>query len=236
MQRKRESYAQRLSALDRPQWEGFLRENSGLPGPRANLELLDAVVDVGDASIFDALIATDDEYLLSCGVVGLGQVLAEATGLGGPAQRLHGFASDKRWRVREAVAMALQRLGDADPGRLRRLTEQWAADADPLVQRAAVAGVCEPRLLDTPASRAHALALCQAVTDSFAARPPEQRRTAANRTLRQALGYCWSVAVAADPAAGLPRFTVLSGQADPDLQWIVRENRRKARLARLMDE
>jgi hypothetical protein len=54
------------------------------------------------------------------------------------------------------------------------------------------------------------------------------------RTLRQALGYCWSVAVAAAPAAGLPRFQALEEYDDRDVAWIVRENRRKARLAKLL--
>jgi hypothetical protein len=45
------------------------------------------------------------------------------------------------------------------------------------------------------------------------------------RVLRQALGYCWSVAVTADPAAGLPRFHALERRTHPDVQWIVRENR-----------
>ena len=68
----------------------------------------------------------------------------------------------------------------------------------------------------------------------LAARPAAERTTEAVRTLRKALGYCWSVAVTADPAAGLPLFTVLSGQEDADLQWIVRENRKKSRLAGLL--
>jgi hypothetical protein len=130
--------------------------------------------------------------------------------------------------------MALQRLGDADPARLRRLTAAWATEPDPLIQRAAVAGICEPRLLVSAENAAHALALCRDVTDSLAARPAAERTTEAVRTLRKALGYCWSVAVAANPTAGLPMFAVLSGQKDGDLQWIVRENRKKSRLARLL--
>jgi hypothetical protein len=65
----------------------------------------------------------------------------------GSAARLHALASDARWRVREDVAMALRRLGGADPPRLFALAAAWAKDEDPLVQREAVAGVCEPRLL-----------------------------------------------------------------------------------------
>jgi len=52
--------------------------------------------------------------------------------------------------------------------------------------------------------------------------------------LRQALGYCWSVAVAADLGGGLPNFRALQQHGDPDVQWIVRENTKKSRLARLL--
>jgi hypothetical protein len=126
--------------------------------------------------------------------------------------------------------MALQRLGDADLPRLLDLADDWAGDAHPLVQRAAVAGVCEPRLLRSPAAAARAVALCDAVTAALAARPAAQRRDEDVRTLRKALGYCWSVAVAADKAAGLPVFERRAGSDDPDVAWIVRENRGKARM------
>lgn len=63
---------------------------------------------------------------------------------------------------------------------------------------------------------------------------PGWRHDSPVRVLRKALGYCWSVAVAADPSRGLPRFQALAGSTDPDVVWIVRENRKKARLARLL--
>ncbi len=33
-------------------WEPYLHEHSGLPGPRANLELARAVADLGDLALF----------------------------------------------------------------------------------------------------------------------------------------------------------------------------------------
>jgi hypothetical protein len=48
------------------------------------------------------------------------------------------------------------------------------------------------------------------------------------------LGYCWSVAVAADPPNGLTRFIALESTDDADVRWIVRENAKKARLAKLL--
>jgi hypothetical protein len=165
--------------------------------------------------------------------VGLGRLLA-----GGARpdleRRLRAHATDERWRVREAVAMALQRLGDDDVPRMLRIVGEWSAADDPLVLRAAVAGVCEPRLLRRPEATRAALDACERATKALAAVPPEARHDPRVRTLRQGLGYCWSVAVAADPEHGLARFEALSTSTDPDVAWVVRENRRKARLARLL--
>lgn len=227
-----EEHRAALRALPGSDWAAYLTDHSGLPGPRGNIELGLAVAEEASPDQIDALIASGDEYLTFCGVIGLGRLLAE----GAPTEgRLHAHASDERWRVREAVAMALQRLGDADPPRLLALATTWAGDADPLVQRAALAGVCEPRLLRTAEAAATAVELCDLVTASLAARPSEERRRPGVRTLRQGLGYCWSVAVAADPVRGLPRFESLGTPADHDVAWIVAENRKKKRLAQLLE-
>jgi hypothetical protein len=221
-----------LAGLDRSRWPAYLTEHSGLPGPRGNIELGQAVADAGDLPLFDVLIATDDEYLTFCGVIGLGAVLADGDDT--MTSRLRRHAADDRWRVREAVAMALQRLGDADLPRLVDLVLDWVDDPDPLVQRAAAAAICEPRLLATPAAAATAVEVCRRATASLAALPADRRRDPDVRTLRQGLGYCWSVAVAADPGPGLVAFGRLEGVDDEDVAWIARENRKKKRLAALL--
>ena len=228
-----EEYRAALRALPEADWAAYLTDRSGLPGPRGNIELGLAFAEEASSDQINSVIATGDEYLTFCGVVGLGRLLAEGTGTGA---RLRAHATDERWRVREAVAMALQRLGDADVSRMLTLATTWAGDTDPLVQRAALAGVCEPRLLHTPNASATAVDLCYQVTESLAARPSEERRRREVRTLRQALGYCWSVAVAADPARGLPRFEALDPTSDRDVAWIVAANRKKTRLAHLLAE
>jgi HEAT repeat protein len=213
-------------------WPAYLSEHSGLPGPRGNLELIEAVADLGDRATFDQLIASDDEYLVACGVVGLGKVLAGGDATMEPRIKEH--ATDPRWRVREAVAMALQRLGEADRGRLLQIVSDWVEDPDPLVQRAAVAAICEPRLITEPSAAAAAIGACRRATDLLRARPAGTRGLPGVRSLRQALGYGWSVGVAADPEPGLAAFDALRGIPDPDVCWIVRENLKKKRLRRLL--
>jgi len=48
---KTEAYRQQLSAL--PSWDRFLLNESGLPGPRANLELVQVVADEGTLNLFE---------------------------------------------------------------------------------------------------------------------------------------------------------------------------------------
>jgi hypothetical protein len=232
---RREEYRRRLRRLKR--WEPFLLRESGLPGPRANLELLQAVADEGTTERFRTLLESAPEhvagesrkeFLAACGAVGLGESIAR----GDPSlwPRLRALAADSRWRVREGVAMGLQRVGDRDMGALLRQVERWMRGG-PLERRAVAAGLCEPRLLT---DRAHARAVVRILDDLTRSltREPD-RRNQDVRTLRQALGYCWSVAIAACPSEGKKRFERFAAMDDPDVRWVVRENLGKKRLQRL---
>ena len=163
-----------------------------------------------------------------CGLVGYGRLLAEGRTDRLPA--LRAAASDGRWRVREGVVLGLQRLGDADVGALLAEMKRWSS-GNPLERRAAIAAVCEPRLLRDPARARQALDLLDEVTASLVAEPA--RRSPDVRVLRKSLGYCWSVAVAADPEDGWPRLDRWLAVDDPDVARVIRENLRKARLRRV---
>jgi hypothetical protein len=220
-------------------WDAYLLAESGLPGPRANLELLQVVADEGTPAQFRRWAALGPEqapgnapevFLTACGVVGLGRLLAE--GKRAVLRELRRQASDPRWRVREAVAMALQRLGDRDVAALLDAVTSWARGSL-LEQRAAAAGVCEPRLLRDPDQARRVLALLDTITAGLAALEPERRRDDDFRSLRQALGYCWSVAIIAAPEAGKAYLEKWAASPDRDLRWIVRENLKKDRLRRM---
>ena len=109
--------------------------------------------------------------------------------------------------------MALQRWGDADMDGLLAAMTDWAA-GNPLEQRAAAAALCEPRLLRQPEHAAAVLKILDEITASIG--QVTDRKSDAFKTLRQGLGYCWSVAVAALPGAGKPLMEKwLVGQPTP---------------------
>jgi hypothetical protein len=224
----------RVALAQLSDWADYLNANSGLPGPRGNLELVAACGEEADITRARALVDTDDEFSTVCGLVALGRLFGE--GNKGQTELFHRYASDPRWRVREGVAMALQRAADDDPEASFDLAAQWAEDPDPLVRRAAVAAVAEPRLIRDPARAHQALQLLDLVTAGFHRIPTVQRPTSSVRTLRQALGYAWSVVIVAQPEEGLPLFQGLETSADPDIEWIVRENHKKSRLKRLLGD
>ena len=207
------------------QWATLLDQNSGLPGPRANLELVSAFAPLADLPMIETLLRTGDEYHAMCAASALGL----RAGTVAAETRARALAADERWRVREGVAIGLQLLGDQEPTVMASIVRSWVEDADPL----AVAAICEPRLLRDAEMSAGALQACARATQQLAAQPAALRKTPEWRTLRQALGYCWSVAVAAAPDRGLALFRGLDAE-DPDIAWIVAQNVRKKRLASLL--
>lgn len=232
------AYREKLLALDN--WDPFLLEESGLPGPRGNIELAQVVADVGNLQLFQqyasytadrAPVNSPYEFLAFCGVLGLGRLLAEGNTDLLKDLRIH--ASDPRWRVREAVAMALQRLGDVSMDQLLGAIEGWSKGS-PLEQRAVAAALCEPRLLGKTTHARAVLQILDGITVSL--ERSENRRSEDFRVLRKGLGYCWSVAVAALPDEGKALMEKWIGTADRDIQWVLRENLKKTRLTRLDSE
>jgi len=220
-----------------PDWDAYLLQESGLPGPRGNIELAKAVAEEGDEVLFERYRAYDanraptnspEEFLAFCGVLGLGRLLAEGDAVA--LARLRSAASDPRWRTREAVAMALQRFGTVGMDALLREMVTWSRGSL-LEQRAAAAALCEPALLKEQSHTEKVLGILDEITSSL--QRIEDRRQEEFRVLRKGLGYCWSVAVAAHPEAGRSLMEKWLESGDRDVQWIMRQNLKKNRLIRM---
>ena len=231
---KTECYREALKSLT--DWEEYLMSESNLPGPRGNLELVAAVVAEGDSDRFEKLRIytadrapenTPESFLCVCGVAGLGKLLAE--GQLECLSELRRYASDPRWRTREAVVMALEQLGRVDTDRLLVEMKEWGR-GNLLERRAAVAGLCQPEFLD----EMHVpgvLQVLEMVTASLLSEP--DHKCPEFKALRKALGYCWSVAVIFQPKEGKAAFEKWFDSSDRDILWVVKENLRKKRLERM---
>jgi hypothetical protein len=231
---KSEEYRKELHKLNI--WDEYLRKESGLPGPRGNLELAEVVVDEGNQELFERYLLltpekapenTQEVFLAFCGVVGLGRLIAE--GKEKYLLQLHKLSSDPRWRIREGVAMALQRVGDKDMNLLVIEMAKWSK-GKPLEQRAVAAALCEPRLLKNENNSKKVLDILNEITMSISKQ--KDRKAEEFIVLRKGMGYCWSVAVVASPEYGKKLMEKWITSEDKEIRWIMKENLKKNRIIR----
>lgn len=228
-------FRQELLKLD--DWTEYLLAESGLPGPRGNIELARAVALEADAELLTYYLSFDEEsaptnspyeFLAFCGTLGQGRLITE--GNLESLKILRQAALDSRWRIREAVAMALQYYGSYDMVGLLKEMEVWSK-GNHFEQRAAAAALCEPALLKDPINTQEVLRILDAITASLY--ESEDRRQESFKVLRKGLGYCWSVAVVADPLTGKQLMEKWLIVEDPDVRWMMRENLKKKRMMRM---
>jgi hypothetical protein len=243
-----------LATGDAGKLTAYLASHSNLPGPRGNLELAAAFADlVGqyapeksarlwelcatmtEVSAEEAPVNDPREMIPFCGALGIGALGAACPTLfAGAMLALRTLANDPRWRMREAVPMALQRLIASHRRETLNILEQWAAGNSPLEMRAAAAGVAEPALLKDDETAQAALALHKAIFDR--ALEITDRRTDEFKALRKGLGYTLSVVVQALPEEGFQLIHALAATQDKDVLWIVKENLKKKRLTKNFPE
>ncbi len=241
--------------------EDYLIDNSSLPGPRGNLELIAAFADeVGalcrapDVSLNRSYVAL--EWLLHelinryppavfggdpgsplqmpqlCGAVGYGEWASAFSHIEAGVWELLMLAESSLWRVREGAAMGLQRMLEHTWSQTIRRLRRQAIDAGAYQWRGIVAGVAEPALLTDTARALEALDLHYAALSYLRRLPAGVRRSDPVVTLRQALGYSVSVVVVAAPEPGFALMQTWTSWNDLDINWVIRENLKKKRLAR----
>lgn len=220
-------------------WDEYLMINSGLPGHRANLKLAEAVRRIGSEETFVKYISkpegapenTKEVFLVFCGVVGLGRLISE--GKKEYLKALQQFASDPRWRIREAVAIALQAYGEQDMDGLLKEMKSWA-QGNNYEKRAAAAALCEPKLLTKKEQVICVLQILDKITESIPGM--KDKNNESFKTLKKGMAYCWSVAIVNAPDEGKKMFEKWLLTDDRDINWIVKENLKKNRLQRMDKE
>jgi hypothetical protein len=237
-------------ASERKAIENVLLAGSNLPGPRGNIELAQvfaralAGVRLEDwhwemlsawqsKSLAAAPVNRPEEFLPFCAALAMGVLYPS---LARPGRRralaaIEKAASDPRWRTREAVAMALQAIGEDDPAALQEIVTRWMPETDWLQKRAIAAGLAHPPLLGDAAFALFCLSVADQLMESVAGAGRGVRTHEDFRVLRQGLGYALSVYAAGLPEAGFPLLTKWAASKDPDARWIIRENLKKKRLA-----
>lgn len=232
--------------------EFYLREQSRLPGTRANLELLDdfSVQLAGTVrekpeqvlTLLRYLISDDRhkvstntpaEFVMMCGVTAFGACAAARAAWRGEVYELLGqYACSMCWRVREGAKMGLQRLLEAAPRETLSYLTILAQQGNYYQQRAALAAVSEPPLLITIEQIYAALSLHRVVFDRLHDASALERKREDFRWLRRALGYTVSLLAAAAPEEGFALMRTVAAWNDSDANWILRENLKKKRLAK----
>jgi hypothetical protein len=228
----------------------YLASNSSLPGPRGNLELSYAFAEVAEdfstknvskmwelalaltsISAIEAPVNDPKEFLPFCGAVALGAIASTHRNLFRQVfPLLKKLANDPRWRMREGVAMGLQKLIAKQGQEVLAELDGWIAKNEWLPMRAVVAGVAEPALLKDIQVAQSALALHKKIFSQILA--TEERKTCEFKILRQALGYSLSVVVCAIPKEGFEYMQRIAASHDNDVLWVIRENLKKNRLER----
>ena len=170
---------------------------------------------------------TPEVFPVFCGVVGLGKWAARDPSL---FDRLRQYASDPRWRIREAVATGLQLTGDQNMDLLLKEMKKWIR-GNWYEKRAAAATLAEPRLLSRSKYAKQVLRVLDTITASM--EKADAAKDESFKVLRQGLGYCWSVAVAALPEAGKPMMENWLDSQDKDIRWLMKENLKKNRLVKM---
>jgi hypothetical protein len=234
-----------------PELKALLEKNSGLPGPRGNLELAHSfaasvaamhlaewqwefLTATASMSPNKAAANTSREFLPFCATLALGALYANGLPRTRRRPALTAFAAaaeDPRWRMREACAMSLQLIGEKDSDALKEVIAAWLPGASYLTLRAIAAALAHPPILKDTAFAQYTMETARTLVAALSRAEAKARGSESFKTFRQGLGYALSVFVAALPGEGFALLRKTAALRDPDVAWVVKENLKKKRIS-----
>ena len=239
---------------DKSQWgelTDYLRKESRLPGPQANLGLSEsfakhfATSDLTDtawellvnwSNPWASEVDTNDPlvFLTFCAIRASGAYYGYAKKEMREEIQSHlkSAMNDSRWRVREAAAMGLQSIGEFEFALLSQLLETWKYGANLLEQRAFLAALAHPPILKNKANARYSLNLAAEIMEELLSSPQQKENPEHLRVLSKALEYALSVFVASEPEEGFNMLRHFAMSRDSRMTRIVKSNLGKARLSK----
>lgn len=249
--RERQLFDLRKYELAEKALESHLLDFSNLPSKRGNIELAFSFADYVEVNygndkskVFNycrRLISENnevkkdkgnEEFLPFCAIVALGRIgKIDQNKKDEVLEVLKENAKDGRWRIREAVAMAIQELMDVNPkGTIEKL-KKWADEDNYLIHRAVLAGLAEPRLMKNKEIARASLEIHKEIIEKV--EKEKNSKDIEYKVLVKGLCYTLSVTITGIEGEGFSCLEELMNKNNPIITKIVRENLKKDRLKRL---
>jgi hypothetical protein len=229
--------------------ENTIISNSNLPGRRANLEMAFALADCFEKvdakeshwkmllewtkiSPYDAPTNNPREFLPFCSILSLGSLYNNAD----KKRKEHiiniikDSASDKRWRIREAVAMGFQRVSENNFTVIKEIFSEWVKKASLLEKRAILATLAHPPVLDNRENVIFCFRIADEILQSLLNLNRIERRSEEFAILRKGLDFTISVYVACLPEEGFRFLKKWAQNDDANIKKILKSNLNKTRL------
>ena len=231
---KKEELIEKLKPIinDPSKLEKFIIENSNLPGPRGNLELVFAFAEIYNNLdvLFQWVEITEEQadvndpksFPAFCAAVCLGKIYSKKKNRK-ILNILKKSANDRRWRMREAVAFGFQLIGENDFKELKTIFSEWIKKSNNLEKRAMLVSLAHPKFLNEENAK-----YCFDIAEIVL----KQMDTENNfDVLRKGLEFTISVFTAANPNYGFSFIKKNIGK-NKTIDRIMKENLKKNRLVK----
>jgi hypothetical protein len=208
-----------------------LEKESKLPGPAANLNLLKQFIkEATPEQVTLCLSALDKKpdanspatFVAMCGVAACGnqEIFRKA-------------ANSGNWRIRESAVFGLQNLGLKDLDALYSTFDSWE-NANLLEKRCIAATLCEPALIKTEEMAEKILSVLNGYMEIIELE--KNVKSEEYKVFKKAMGYCISVAVAANPEKGKEFFESWMRSPNFEIRWVLSDNLKHHRLRKMDSE
>jgi|GEM_PF-1640777 len=227
----------------------YLINNSNLPGPAVNLSLSYAFADLikdieysqGMYNIitdwlvnYDEVDVNEPKIIIPVSVIqALGEIFNKISInqiKNEIIDRFKYYSNDKRWRIREAVCFALQRIGENDFNAINKIFLRWINNASLLEQRAIIVSLAHYPILNKKDNILFSLEISEVILNNIL--KYEDKKNEDFRIIKKALSFTLSVYVSKLPDDGFKLLEKWAKVDDKDIKDIIKSNLKKSRLSK----